>query len=115
MFVSHVNQVEKKTVTHPEAKDVIRQALIGPAQGWEGWVMRQFIIAPGGYTPRHTHPWPHINYVVGGSGSLFLEGTDHAIGIGAIAYVPSDKLHQFQNTGSEPLIFLCIVPEEGDK
>lgn len=115
MFVGHVQQREMIPVANPAASQVIRQVLIGPQDGWEGWVMRQFVIAAGGYTPRHTHPWPHINYVVSGSGTLFLEGTEHQIGAGSIAYVPNDALHQFMNNSQDDLVFLCIVPEEGDK
>ncbi|WP_203227654.1 cupin domain-containing protein [Calorimonas adulescens] len=33
---------------------------------------------------------------------------------GSFAYVPSNKTHQFTNTGEETLELICIVPEEGD-
>ena len=48
------------------------KALISPAEGWDGYVMRVIELAQGGYSPRHTHEWPHINYILEGHGSLRL-------------------------------------------
>lgn len=113
MSIGHKNDVEKKVVNHPQAKDATMQVLISPTEGWEGHVMRMFEVAPGGFTPRHQHPWPHINYIVRGRASLFLNGSENVITAGSYAYVPAGELHQFQNTGEEPFEFMCIVPEEG--
>lgn len=115
MFIDHIKNIEKITVNAPGVSGATKQTLIGPAQGWEGWVMRQFDLAPGGHTPRHAHPWPHINYVLSGTGTLFLESKDHVLEVGAVAYVPGEAEHQFMNPGTETLSFICIVPEEGDK
>lgn len=113
MIVSHKDKLERNEVNHPEAKDASMKVLVGPDQGWEGYVMRTFEVEPGGYTPRHNHPWPHINYIIGGKGKLFLDGKENEIEAGSYAYVPSGETHQFQNTGDEVLEFICIVPEEG--
>jgi quercetin dioxygenase-like cupin family protein len=75
--------------------------------------MRVFELEPGGFTPRHQHPWPHINYVVQGNGTLYLNGQENPIEAGSYAYVPGNELHQFQNTSNEVLKFICIVPSEG--
>lgn len=115
MFVGHVREKEEVTVNLPGAAGVTKQSLIGPAEGWAGWVMRQFTLAPGGFTPRHRHPWPHINYVVAGAGQLYLEDQEYQLEPGTIAYIPGGAEHQFLNTGTKALVFLCIVPEEGDK
>lgn len=115
MIVSHKKKVEGVRVEHPEVKDAIMKVLISPKEGWEGHVMRIFELGEGGYTPRHTHPWPHINYIISGKGKLHLGGEDHDIEAGSFAYVPAGKLHQFSNKGKEKLEFICIVPEEGHK
>lgn len=115
MFVSHVKQTRSINVGSPGATGVIKQILVGPEQGWDGWVMRLFEVSPGGSTPRHSHDWPHINYVIGGQGTLFLDGEEHSIEQESIAYVPAGREHQFLNRGTVPLRFICIVPEEGDK
>lgn len=114
MFVGHVNGRETKTITAPGAKNVLKQTLIGPEDGWRGWVMRRFTIKDRGCTPRHSHPWPHIMYVLHGNGSFFLDGKEHPLEPGSIAYVPSNVEHQFSSVSEAELVFLCIVPEEGD-
>ncbi|AQS59405.1 cupin domain-containing protein [Desulforamulus ferrireducens] len=115
MFVSHVSKIEKIPMNAPGVSGATRQSLIGPAQGWEGWVMRQFSLSSGGHTPRHTHSWPHINYVLSGEGVLFLDGQEHKVAPGSVAYIPGGAEHQFMNKGDQELTFICIVPEEGDK
>lgn len=101
------------TVQHPEAKGATMKVLVGPDFGWDNHVMRLFELAPGGYTPRHAHEWPHINYIVSGKGTLFLNGEENELDAGGYAYVPAGEIHQFQNTGAEPFQFICIVPKEG--
>jgi quercetin dioxygenase-like cupin family protein len=113
MSIGHKENLEKKPVTHPEAKEATMQVLISPNEGWEGYVMRIFEVAPGGFTPRHNHPWPHINYIIRGKATLHLNGEENALSPGSYAYVPAGALHQFRNTGDEPFEFICIVPEEG--
>ncbi len=115
MFVGHERDIRKIAIQSDAASGVVKQSLIGPEQGWEGWVMRMFTLQKDGYTPRHSHAWPHINYVVNGRGVLFLEGQEYQVEKGSVAYVPGNALHQFSNRGEEDLAFLCIVPDEGDK
>lgn len=113
MALGHIDQVAKKVVENSEVKGASMQVVISPNEGWENHVMRVFEIEVGGHTPRHAHPWPHINYILEGEGSLFLNGIENPIKAGSYAYVPSSELHQFQNTGSTTLKFICIVPIEG--
>ena len=102
------------TMAGEGVQDVVKRVLVSPGEGWDGWVMRLFEIAPDGHTPRHTHPWPHINFVVSGSGELHLDGEDYEIETGSFAFVPAGDEHQFSATGVVPLSFVCIVPAEGD-
>lgn len=115
MIVSHKRDVEGKKIENPEVKNALMKVLVSPKEGWKGHVMRVVELEEGGYTPRHTHPWPHINYVIGGKGVLHIDGEDNEIEAGSFAYVPSGKLHQFMNKGKERFEFICIVPEEGHK
>ncbi|MGE5421885.1 MAG: cupin domain-containing protein [Ignavibacteriales bacterium] len=115
MFIGHLKDVESKAVAPEVLKNVYKQTAIGPAQGWEGWVMRVFTVGPDCASPRHRHPWPHINYVISGNGILYLEGKENYVETGSIAYIPADAEHQFMNRSDKDLVFICIVPEEGDK
>lgn len=115
MFVSHLNDIQEIKVNMPGALNAYKKTPIGPAQGWEGWVMRIFTLKDGGNTPRHTHPWPHINYIISGFGTLILEGKEIPVEAGSVAYVPSGADHQFMSSSNNDFSFICIVPEEGDK
>ncbi len=114
MIVSHVEDVKGIEVQAPGVKGTARKVLISPAEGWEGYVMRVFDVDKDGNTPRHSHDWPHINYVLKGDGILYLDGVEHRIKEGSFAYIPGGKEHNFRNTGTERLSLICIVPEEGD-
>ena len=109
---------KEEVVAVPMAGDgiegVVKRVLVSPVEGWEGWVMRLFDVDPGGHTPKHAHDWPHINFVAGGRGVLYLDGTEHALEAGSYAYVPAGHEHQFRAAVHEPLSFICIVPEAGD-
>lgn len=96
-------------------EDVVKRVLVSPAEGWDGWVMRLFDIAPGGHTPRHTHDWPHINFVAEGKGELQVDGVDHDLAPGSYAYVPAGALHQFRAAPVQSLSLICIVPAEGEQ
>lgn len=97
------------------AKNVLKQTAIGPQEGWDGWVMRIFTLKKDGLTPLHNHSWPHINYIIKGSGTLFIDGEEKSIFQGDTAYVKGGEKHQFKNNGNDDFSFICIVPEEGDK
>ncbi len=115
MIVSHIKEIEGTKIDSPQVKNVLKKVLISPENGWEGYVMRVFELGEGGYSPKHTHPWPHINYILKGKGVLHLDNKDYELGEGSFAYVPGDKIHQFMNAGTETFTFICIVPEDGDK
>jgi quercetin dioxygenase-like cupin family protein len=114
MFVSHVDEIDRTPVKMSGVEGADKQVLIGPDQGWDNHVMRQFTLQPAGHTPRHTHPWPHINYITGGEGVLFLDSKNHRVKKGSIAYVPAGAEHQFTNPSEGEFSFLCIVPLEGE-
>lgn len=115
MIVAHENAILGAEMNHSGVVEVCMKTLIGPKEGWDGHVMRIVEIGEGGYSPKHDHPWPHINYMVEGEGVLFLNGKENPVKAGSYAYVPAGELHQFKNTGKGTFKFICIVPEEGHK
>ena len=76
--------------------------------------MRVFTVQPGGHTPKHEHPWPHINYVLKGEGVLHHDGVQTPVRAGSVAYLPGGTHHQFVNNSDTELSFICIVPREGE-
>ncbi len=115
MFVSNIENVAKIPMNMEGAEKVMKQVLIGKNEGWENHVMRLFTINKNGHTPRHSHPYPHINFIVSGKGVLHMDGTDYDMKQGSIAYVPSNIIHQYINKGNDDFVVICIVPSEGEK
>ena len=115
MIVSHESTVVPMITEMPGIKNTAMKVLVGENQGWQDYVMRLLEVGPEGYTPKHAHPWPHINYMVEGRGTLFLEGEEQSVEAGAFAYIPAGKEHQFRNAGDGVFRFICIVPKEGHK
>jgi len=115
MFVSHRDEIPGKKLSGDALKDVTKQVLIGPEQGWDDYVMRMLTVEKDGFTPLHAHDWPHIVYVVEGEGVLHMDGTDYNVKAGSTAFVPGGKEHQLMYRKGEKFVFICIVPKEGDK
>jgi quercetin dioxygenase-like cupin family protein len=114
MVVGDWKTLEARPMTGEGVSGVLKRVLVSPAEGWDGWVMRLFEVAPGGHTPRHTHAWPHINFVDSGEGTLHLDGVDYQLGAAGFAFVPAGAQHQFSNRGDAAFVFVCIVPEAGE-
>jgi quercetin dioxygenase-like cupin family protein len=92
---------------------VTKRIVVGPADGYDGYI-RVFTLEAGGKSPYHSHPWYHANYVLEGEGKIVIEGKEQPIGVGSVAYIDPGMNHNFVNTGSGPLKFICLVPKEGD-
>ncbi|MBU1219726.1 cupin domain-containing protein [Myxococcota bacterium] len=114
MAIGHIDELKSIELSGEGIKGASKKVLIHPENGWDNHVMRLFTLENEGFTPRHSHPWPHINYITSGQGTLFLEGELHEIKAGSYAYVPGNSLHQFMADRNSDLSFICIVPLEGD-
>lgn len=113
MIVDQEQNVPSKALNSPEVNAAAIKVLVGPEQGWDDYVMRIIELGPEGYSPAHAHPWPHINYMIEGQGTVLIDGRTHEVSAGAYAYVPANSHHQFRNTGPGMFRFICIVPKEG--
>ncbi len=92
------------------ARDVFMRMLIGPADGAPHFFLRRFRVSPGGHTPFHNHAWEHEVFVLHGQGEIHSDKGDQLIADNSVIFIPSGEWHQFKNTGSSDLEFLCIVP-----
>ena len=113
MIVANEKDVQAIVMESPEVKNAAMKTLISPKEGWDGYVMRVVELDEYGYSPKHTHDWPHVNFIIEGKGSLHIDGKDNPLEAGSYAYVPAGSLHQYKNEGSGKFRFICIVPEEG--
>ncbi len=84
--------------------------LVDEKDGAPNFAMRQFDVAPGGHTPRHSHPYEHEIYVLEGAGEVIEGDQPRPLKAGDVVYVAPDDVHQFRNTGTTTMKFLCMVP-----
>ncbi len=106
-FVKKEEEIEFSVVEEKAAKDVKMKILIdGP-----NFIMRMFEVAPGGYTPFHSHKWEHEVYVLEGTGKVTINKEVHKIEKGSIVFIESQEKHQFVNNGNSPLKFICLIPK----
>jgi quercetin dioxygenase-like cupin family protein len=108
--IRNVNDTPRAPVQMDGVRGAQMAVMVGRADGAPNFAVRSFFVEPGGHTPQHHHDYEHEVFVVGGSGTVLLEGERHPIRAGDVIYVPADEEHQFRTSGDEPLRFLCIVP-----
>lgn len=64
---------------------------------------------PGRRTEAHRHPGTEeIYYFLSGRGRMRIEGEEDGVGPGDAVLIPPGLLHQAENSGTEPLVFLCV-------
>lgn len=110
MKVVHYEQMEAQPVEMEGAVGCRIRCLIGQEDGAPSFSMRQFEVAPGGHTPKHTHGYEHEVFVLEGTGQVLLGEEEYELRPGTVVLVPPGRLHQFRNTGNVPLAFLCLIP-----
>lgn len=72
--------------------------------------MRVIEVQPGAATEKHQHAWEHEVYVLEGLGTVLGPQGTQPILQGSCVYVAPNELHQFANSGSQPLRFICVIP-----
>jgi quercetin dioxygenase-like cupin family protein len=110
MKVNHYETVLQQPVEMEGSSGCKVRWLLGEGDAAPNFAMRQFEVAPGGYTPRHSHPYEHEVFVLEGEGVVFEDNRSHTLKAGDVVLVRPDEVHQFRNTGDQPLKFLCLVP-----
>ena len=110
MHKVNVSVVEDAPVTEADSKGVRIKWLINEKDQAPNFLMRQFTVEAGGFTPYHQHDWEHEVYVLEGRGMVRYENREERIEPGDAILIPSGEKHQFR-AGSETLRFLCLVPK----
>ena len=111
MIINKVESVPKIDIIEDGVKGVVKQVLLGPDDGAPNFIMRQFTVEPGGYTFYHTHDFEHEIYVVSGCGVARSDRNEVPFSNETAILVKPNEIHQFVNNGSEPLVFLCLIPK----
>ena len=111
MIVRKLDSVESEPVTSYGSTKTSIQWLISKEQGAPRFAMRLFTLEPGANIGIHGHPEEHEIYIVQGNCELILEdGSRTKVKATDSVYVPPDEKHGYENTGSETLKFICVIP-----
>jgi quercetin dioxygenase-like cupin family protein len=110
MKVTNTQDVESKKVDMEGAQGCTVRWLVGEPDGAPNFAMRQFEVEPGGFTPRHQHDYEHEVFVLEGEGVVYEGDHAHPLRAGDVVLVKPEEVHQFRNTGSAPMKFLCLIP-----
>jgi quercetin dioxygenase-like cupin family protein len=89
------------------SRTVVTTGDVGEA-GYQATIAK-VTLAPGGTSGRHTHPGDEISYITGGSGELLIDGdAPRTVKAGEGVIVPTGKIHEFRNPGTEPLTIVGV-------
>lgn len=108
-LIRNLDTATAKPVDIAGVKGVKMAVMLGREHQMPNFSMRQFIVEPGGHSPRHSHDYEHEVFIVSGGGKVLLNGKEQPIREGDAVFVPADHEHQF-TAGSSGLKFLCFVP-----
>jgi quercetin dioxygenase-like cupin family protein len=118
--MTHTSAVVRPMTT-PVARPVERcrgatiQVLLGPEDGAPSFVTRRFTLDPGGRIPSHRHDHiEHQQVVLEGEMTLGLDSRKTVVRAGDCVFIPAGVAHWYENHGTEPVRFLCIVPRTGE-
>ena len=112
MAVKNVTECALEPVAAGKAVDF--QVLIGPDEA-PNFVMRRFIMQPGGGLPRHRNKIEHEQYILSGRAKLGLGDQIIEVGKGDVVFVPAGVAHWYRAEGDVPFEILCLVPTGPDE
>jgi len=114
MLIRSIDPATAKPVTMDGVKDVRMEILVGRGDGAPNFSMRHFVVDPGGHTPHHSHDYEHEVVILEGEAEVTYEDEKQRVGSGSALLIEANRMHQFRNTGSTPLRFICLVPSTFD-
>jgi quercetin dioxygenase-like cupin family protein len=78
------------------------------------FVMRRFIMEPGGGMPNHTNSVEHEQFILRGRARVGIEKDIYEVKSGDVVFIPKGIPHWYKAEGDEPFEFICVVPNEPD-
>ena len=111
MLKKHFREVAEEKVTLAHSVGVTIRWLLSKQDGAQRFAMRRFVIQPGGRIGLHSHPEEHEIYVLSGAARIFDDAGFETVAVsGDAVFVSPHERHGYENAGSEPFVFLCVIP-----
>jgi len=111
-MVRHASGIPLENVAAGEKAQF--HVLIGPNEA-PNFVMRRFVMQPGGGLPAHTNTVEHEQYVLRGQAKLGIGDEVIEVREGDVVFIPAGMLHWYRAEGKEPFEILCMVPNRPDR
>ncbi|WP_028581161.1 cupin domain-containing protein [Desulfogranum japonicum] len=111
MIVRKLEAVDTDAV--PVGEGVSRKVLLSDQEA-PNFAMRCFTIAPGGFMPMHTNSVEHEQFILGGTADVVVGEEKFQVSKDDAVLIPKGVPHCYTNNGSEPFVFLCLIPNEED-
>ena len=111
MNVKRIDSITAETVQ--SGVGVTKKVLISHEEA-PNFAMRCFEIQSGGSMPNHTNQVEHEQFVLSGSAKIGIGEEIVEVKKDDIVFIPADVPHWYRNSGNEPFIFLCLVPNKPD-
>ncbi len=88
----------------------VNEPLIDPGLGVTGASVGLVVTPPGEGSPAglHTHTFDQIFYIVSGTMTVVIDGTQHEPDAGTLVIFPAGVPHRNWNAGTEPTVHLAI-------
>lgn len=110
MKVTHYREISPDPVAEEGASGITVRRVISEKDGADNFTMRVFEVESGGNSPYHKHPWEHEVFILEGRGSLVQGRREVPFSKGDVIFIPPGEEHQLKNSSTEPLEFICVVP-----
>lgn len=104
------DKVQAHLLEEEGLQSVTKHVLIGEQEKAPNYIMRYFSLEAGGHTRLERHPQEHEILVLRGMGTVQIGEESHALKPLDAIFIEGNELHQFNNTGSDPFGFICIIP-----
>ncbi len=110
--------INRNSVVAFTTKDgsTIREILAPRNSGAERQSLAEATLLPDQQTAAHSHPnTEEFYYILTGQGTMAIEVDRRRVLVGDAICIPAGQRHQIRNTGTAPLVFLCMcVPAYTD-
>ena len=110
MMTGHFTEVKEEQPQMAGMQATIRW-LIAAKDGAPNFAMRVIEIKrKGEKIPLHHHDYEHETFVIEGQGNVLGSSEAKPVAYGDFAYIAPGEEHGFENTGSVPFRFICVIP-----
>ena len=107
MLVKDIALIKKtRAVDHAELREILHPERDGVMISYS---LAHAVVVVGGASVPHRLVSSEVYYVLSGSGEMHVGDESRHVQVGQSIHIPPNSVQWIENTGVEPLTFLCIV------